>query len=304
MSDEDLVRSLPGDFRNEYAEVNGTRLHYVIGGEGTPLVLLPGWPRTWWEFHKVMPSLAERHRVIAVDIRGMGGSAKSESGYDKKNMALDIRELAHHLGYDKIDIAGSDIGAMVAYSFAANHPDSVGKVALLDVAHPSEQFERFTLVPGPGQQINPWDADGAKFLWWFAFNQVKDLPERLLAGRMRYLIDWLIDYHTTDPGVISDQDRAIYADAYSQPDAIRAGNGWYQAFGQDIADERTYGKLTPPILALGGVGNYGHLRDLLPEKAIDVRVLPVDNSGHYIPEEQPEATLDLLTEFFGPPRAS
>src|SRR5919201_3349132 len=173
MSDEDLVRSLPGDFRNESADATARRLHYVIGGEGAPLVLLPGWPRTWWEYHKVLPSLAARYRVIAVDIRGMGGSAKPEGGYDKKNMARDIRELARHLGYDAIDIAGSDIGAMVAYSFAANHPDAAGKIALLDVAHPNESFTRFTLVPEPGTQVDPGDPRATPLLWWFAFNQVK-----------------------------------------------------------------------------------------------------------------------------------
>src|SRR4029077_14821341 len=92
-SDAALDASLPGDFRNGYAEVNGTRIHYVEGGKGTPVLLLPGWPQTWWEFHKIMPELAKRHRVIAVDLRGMGGSAKPGLGYDKKNMAKDIHEL-------------------------------------------------------------------------------------------------------------------------------------------------------------------------------------------------------------------
>jgi pimeloyl-ACP methyl ester carboxylesterase len=115
-SDAPLAASLPGDFRNGYGEVNGTRIHYVEGGKGTPVLLLPGWPQTWWEFHKIMPELAKRHRVIAVDLRGMGGSAKPGLGYDKKNMAKDIHELTQALGYKQVNIAGHDIGAMVAYS--------------------------------------------------------------------------------------------------------------------------------------------------------------------------------------------
>src|SRR5882762_6302115 len=123
-SDAALAASLPGDFRNAYAEVNGTRIHYVEGGKGTPVLLRPGWPQTWWEFHKIMPELAKQHRVIAVDLRGMGGSAKPGLGYDKKNMAKDIHELTQALGCKQVNIAGHDIGAMVAYSFAANYPDA------------------------------------------------------------------------------------------------------------------------------------------------------------------------------------
>jgi pimeloyl-ACP methyl ester carboxylesterase len=98
ISDAALAASLPGDFRNGYAEVNGTRIHFVEGGKGRPVLLLPGWPQTWWEFHKIIPELATRHRVIAVDLRGMGGSAKPGLGYDKKNMAKDIHELTQLLG--------------------------------------------------------------------------------------------------------------------------------------------------------------------------------------------------------------
>jgi len=107
VSDAALVMSLPG-FRNGYAEVNGVRLHYVIGGKGAPLVLLPGWPQTWWTFHKMLPELAEHYTVIDVDLRGMGGSSRPAEGYDKKTMAKDIRDLVQSLGYDKVDIAGHD----------------------------------------------------------------------------------------------------------------------------------------------------------------------------------------------------
>src|SRR5246127_5290929 len=152
-SDAVLAASLPGDFRNGYAEVNGTRIHYVEGGKGTPVLLLPGWPQTWWEFHKIMPELAKRHRVIAVDLRGMGGSAKPGLGYDKKNMAKDIHELTQALGYKQVNIAGHDIGAMVAYSFAANYPDATLKICLIDVAHPEESLYTLSLLPPPGHAV-------------------------------------------------------------------------------------------------------------------------------------------------------
>lgn len=290
LSDEALVRSLPGEFRNGYAHVNGTRLHYVTGGRGTPLVLLPGWPHTWWEFHKVMPALAARHQVIAVDIRGMGGSDKPAAGYDKKTMAADVHQLVRHLGHHRVDIAGADIGAMVAFSFAANHPEAIRRLALLDVAHPDENLYELTLLPQPGQPpVN---------LWWFAFNLVPHLPEQLLAGRSRYLVDYLCGLLLKDQSAMDDHTRAVYARAYSRPDAIRAGNRWYQAFAQDIADVRTYPKVTTPILAIASDGNPS-LADSLPATATDFRLVEMPESGHYLTEEQPELVTRHLVEFFG-----
>src|SRR5476649_359473 len=121
VSDAALVKSLPG-FKNSYADVNGVRLHYVQGGKGEPLVLLPGWPETWWTFHKIMPALAQQYTVITVDLRGMGNSSKPADGYDKKTMAKDIYELVKSLGYDRANVAGHDIGSAVAYSYAQNYP--------------------------------------------------------------------------------------------------------------------------------------------------------------------------------------
>jgi pimeloyl-ACP methyl ester carboxylesterase len=282
-------RALPGDFRHGYANVNGVRLHYVAGGRGKPLFLLPGWPRTWWEFHKVMGDLARTHRVIVVELRGMGASAKPEAGYDKKTMAADIAALARRLGHERIDVAGSDIGAMVAFSLAANHPDLVRKVALIDVAHPEVGMYDLTLLPTPGQPFH---------LWWFAFNQVRGLPEQLIAGRSRALVDYLCELILVDQDTVSDRDREIYAHAYNTPDAIRAGNGWYQTFGQDIVDDQTYAPVSMPLLALAGAGNHDYLAGLLPTKAVNSEVRLVENAGHYLVEEQPKIVLDHLVPFF------
>src|SRR5258705_556721 len=131
--DAELIRALPG-FTEDFATVNGVRLHYVAGGKGKPVVLLPGWPETWWAFHKIMPALARNHRVISVDLRGMGSSDKPAAGYEKRVMAKDIVDLACYLSYDKVDIVGHDIGAQVAYAIAANYPQATGKLVLLDVA--------------------------------------------------------------------------------------------------------------------------------------------------------------------------
>lgn len=276
-------------FTSDFAEVNGTRLHYVTGGQGDPLVLLPGWPRTWYQFHKIMPLLARHYRVIAVDLRGMGGSGKPTAGYDKKTMARDVYELILALGHSEVNIAGEDIGSMVAYSFAANHPEATRKIALWEVGHPGEAFNELRMLPQEGLPTAPW---------WFAFNQIDQLPERLLEGRFRLLVDWLIDHQATDREAFSEEARALYAAAYDTPDAIRAANGWYQAFGQDIADAKDYPVLTMPLLGLGGI-YYPFVPVLLEGKAADARYVEFKGAGHYLAEERPDDLVRELIAFFG-----
>ncbi|NKY97150.1 alpha/beta fold hydrolase [Nocardiopsis alborubida] len=299
LDDVELARSLDGGFSSRHADVNGVRLHYVEGGSGTPLLLLGGWPQTWWQWHRVMPALARRHRVIAVDLRGMGGSSKPAGGYDKKTMARDVRELVRHLGLESVDVVGHDIGAMVAYAYAANHPEATRRICMLDVAHPDDGWSEFRLLPEPGQPVNTPVGDGGNpLLWWFAFNQVLGLPEELLEGRTRVLVDWLAEHVTKDPGSIDERSREVYARALSSADAVRAGNAWYRAFNTDIADERTYAPVSAPILVLGGeLSNHASLREVMPAKGTDVRVVRVDDSGHYVPEEQPGAVIDALESF-------
>jgi pimeloyl-ACP methyl ester carboxylesterase len=287
-SDRELARSLRG-FRSHRATVNGTRLHYVAGGRGEPLVLLHGWPQTWWEYRKVMPELARHYRVIAVDLRGIGGSGKPVSGYEKKNMARDIYELAGLLGYSEINVAGHDIGSQVAFSFAANHPEATRRVALLGILHPDEGIYGIPLLPttgGPG-------------LWWHAFNQVQGLPEQLLSGRARHLIEWVLHDARVDQTVVSQRDRAIYARAYDYPDAIRGSNGWFQAWHQDIVDQRDY-LVTSPMLGLAPTGFFFDIMNqVLPTRGTDVRVEPVDDTGHYFIEQRPETVVDAFIRFFG-----
>src|SRR6266536_836796 len=155
-SDAALARSLPGDFASAYADVNGVRLHYVAGGSGSPVVLLPGWPETWWAFHKVKPALVAHHRVIAVDLRGMGGSSKPATGYDKETLAADVHALVAKLGYAKADLVGHDIGAMVAHIYGIRYPQAVGRLALMDVIAPDQSLYQLRLLPTPGQFSPGW----------------------------------------------------------------------------------------------------------------------------------------------------
>jgi pimeloyl-ACP methyl ester carboxylesterase len=293
-TDEALVASLPG-FTNARAQVNGIGLHYVHGGDGHPLVLLPSWPKTWWEFHHVMPALAERHHVIAVDYRGMGTSDKPASGYDKKAMAADIHTLLTQLGVGPAVVVGSDIGAMIAYSVAANHPQTCRALVMLDAPHPFPAFGALPLLPPPGA----YDLAGPQRLphpWWFAFNQIHSLPEQLLEGRYHLLQHWLFDYLTLHSTSIDSHDRAVYAQAYATADAIRAANGWYQSFHTDIADLAGYRPLTLPVLAAGS-STFDFLAAFASNAAPDARTVKLADAGHWIADEAPGQLLDLLDQF-------
>jgi len=291
-TDAELVRSLKG-FQSGDAEVNGIHLHYVAGGTGTPLILLPGWPETWWQYHKIMPSLARHFHVVSVDIRGMGLSSKPVDGYDKKTMAKDIYELVRHLGYDKVDIAGHDIGAMVAFAYAAQFPPATLKLAIMDVPHPDDTWMKIPLLPEVGKFGAKIDDTHPGYPWFFAFHQVKGLPERLLEGRTDLYLNFLLDYLTKDSASIDAFDRKVYATEYS----VRSGDAWFQAFPQDVLDAKQYPKLEMPVLGLAST-NYEGLKASLEPKASNVRMVKVDNSGHFFPEEQPEVTARELTDFF------
>ncbi|BBD96976.1 alpha/beta hydrolase [Sphingobium amiense] len=294
ISDKDLVRSLPG-FVNRSAPVNGFRLHYVVGGKGPAVFLLPGWPETWWSYHKIMPELAKTHRVYAIDIRGMGSSGKPAGGYDKKTMAGDLAALVRLTRNARVDVVGHDIGAMVAFSFAENYPELTRRLVLLDVGHPSAGYRALKLLPEPGTFGDTIDEDHP-YLWWFAFHQVKGMPEKLLEGRAGIEQAWFFRYMAKDERAIDARSRAVYAAAYSTREGTRAGNAWYQAFDRDIADDATYGQLKMPVLGLAGPG-YTRLKASIDARAPGAATIRVEGSGHFIAEEKPSALLDYLRGF-------
>ncbi|WP_219835064.1 alpha/beta fold hydrolase [Paenibacillus sp. R14(2021)] len=296
-SDKDLVKKLPG-FRNGYKEVNGFTIHYVEGGKGEPLFLLPGWPVTWYAFSKIMPELAKNYHVYSIDYRGMGSSGKPKSGYDKKTMASDIYALGKALGYKKLNIAGHDIGATIAYAYAANYPQATQKIVLMDASHPNENFLKIPILPPPGvyDENNP---ERPKFYWWFALNTVPGLSEKLLQGKqLDIAYNWIYDYMGYNKNALSKEEREVYLAAYSQPEALRAGNEWYKAFRQDIEDLKTYKPLSVPALGIGGVSGYPMLELFLREHAPNAKTVKLEKTGHWIAEENPQATIKLFREFF------
>jgi pimeloyl-ACP methyl ester carboxylesterase len=169
----DAVRTLGPGFRSATASVNGTRIHYVRGGTGPALILIHGFPQDWFEYHEIMPRLAKQFTVLAVDLRGVGGSAETPDGYDANSMAEDVYQLLAALKLERVYVVGHDIGGMVAYAFARLHPEATRGAMILD-------------VPLPG--IDGWEEiQGHPAMWHVRFMQVPDLAEKLVAGTMMSL---------------------------------------------------------------------------------------------------------------------
>ncbi|AMU10158.1 alpha/beta hydrolase [Burkholderia cenocepacia] len=276
-------------FSRRYAQLDDVRLHYVTGGpdDGEMVVLLHGWPQTWYTWRHVMPALAEDgYRVVAVDYRGAGESDKPLGGYDKASMAGDIRALVHQLGATRIHLVGRDIGVMVAYAYAAQWPTEIVKLAMLD-------------VPVPGTRI--WDeakASADPQIWHFGLHQQRDIAEMLIAGKERaYILDF---YKKRTHVALSNDDIAVYADAYAAPGALRAGFELYRAFPQDETRFKAFmkHKLPMPVLALAGDKSNGAKElDMARELALDVRGAVAPNTGHWLPDENPAFLTRQLLDF-------
>jgi len=281
MSDSDLT--------HHTTFVNDVRLHYVTAGQGDPVVLLHGWPETWYQWRKIIPALAERYTVIAPDLRGLGDSSKPKTGYDKRTLADDVYKLVGKLGHERIFLVGHDWGGPTAYAYACAHPDDVRRLVILDVPIPGAGLEE---IP----QMSP-----AGGLWHISFHSVPDLPEVLVAGREREYLSWF--YRTAyNPTTITEEDIDEYVRCYAAPGGMRAGFEYYRAFWDDVAHntENAKIKLAMPVLALGGKYSFGKqtLRSL-QTLAENVRGGEIDQCGHWVAEEQPEYLTEQLLTFFG-----
>lgn len=274
----------------------GLRLHYVVAGEGArTIVLLHGFPQTWWEWRRVIPDLVNAgFRVVAPDYRGAGHSWRPLGGYHKRTMAEDIhRLLRQHLQIQgPIALVGHDIGLMVAYAYAQAYRTEVSQLVVVD-------------APLPGTSVfNRLRADPR--VWHFAFHGARDVAEMLVAGRERQYLQAFFDARIFDPSAIRDHDLDVYASAYAAPGAMRAGFELYRAFDQDAEDNRDAlernGKLTVPVLAVGGTTSTSGplVEEMMREVAEDVTGLRVAGAAHWIPEENPAALGRALVDFLKP----
>jgi pimeloyl-ACP methyl ester carboxylesterase len=273
----------------------GLRLHFVTAGAGDSIVvLLHGFPQTWWEWRRLIPLLVDTgFRVIALDYRGAGDSWRPAGGYDKLTMAKDVHcLLREHLRISgPLALVGHDIGLMVAYAYAQCYRDEVSHLVVIDAPLPGTAvFDRLRADPR---------------VWHFAFHGARDVPEMLVAGRERPYLQAFINARVFDPAAVS-SDLDVYASAYSAPGAMRAGFELYRAFDRDGRDNRDLllrnGKLTAPVMAVGGaVSTTGPLmEEMMREVAESVRAVRIPRTGHWIAEENPAALAQELLGFLGP----
>lgn len=279
-------------FSHQQVDVNGTRLHVVVGGEGDPLLLLHGWPQTWRAWRGVMTPFAERgYRVIVPDLRGLGRSGPAADGYDKDNQAQDMRELVHQVsdGGGKLRLVGHDIGGMIAFAYARRHPDEVERLALVELALPGLGLER-AMDPAGGGSFH------------FGLFMTPEVPELLLAGRERAFFQWWFARLSAQPHAFPPAELDAITAAYSGTEALRRGFEHYRTLIEDGRTNQAWfqagGSLTMPVLAIGGEHNAGdRLARALQPVATDLRSAVITASGHFVPEEQPQALLPELLPF-------
>jgi pimeloyl-ACP methyl ester carboxylesterase len=269
--------------------VDDVRIHYTIDGEGPALLLIHGFPQTSHSWHKVMPALAEHFTVIAPDLRGAGHSTRPRGGYDKHRLMEDLRSVVGALGFDTVSVVGHDVGAQVAYRYAAVHPDEVSNLVLMD-----------SVVPGTRQ----WTALRANpRAWHINFHNARDLPEALVAGREREYVRYFITRVIIDPSKFPPEEVEVYAEAFAAPGAARAGFEYYRAMTQDEEDNQPYLKqrLKTRTLMLGGkVSTSGPVQqEMINEIVESPKFVQVEDCGHWLNEEAPDEVVRILLDFLG-----
>ena len=289
-----LPDGFTGTFTSRYIDTAGLRQHVVTGGAGPPLLLIHGWPQTWYAWRLVMPALAQSFSVIAPDQRGCGLSGKPGDGYDTATLAADLAALMDALGHQRFAVAGHDTGMWIGYALAADHP---GRVAALAVAE----------TPLPGVSPSPPLFAPARLnnaLWHFAFNRLTGVNDELVAGREEAYFGWQFATKAARP--LPGYAVRHYIDTLAaSPQALHASFAIYRALDDTIAQnqQRKTQRLQIPVLGIGGDHS---LRDqvagTMKLAADDVQTLVIPGCGHHPPEEAPEETLTALTAFLAPYR--
>jgi pimeloyl-ACP methyl ester carboxylesterase len=279
--------TFPISFKSQEISTNGVTIHTRVGGAGPTVMLLHGYGETGDMWVPLAVDLARDHTVIVPDLRGLGRSSKPSDGFDKKTQAGDVAGVLAALGIEQIDLVTHDIGNMVGFAFAAQHPERITRLVLID-------------APLPG--VGPWEEILKNpLLWHFRFGG-PDM-ERLVAGRERIYLDRFWNEFSAEPSRFSEAAREHYAELYALPGAMRAGFAQFAAFDQDAIDNRAFlakGKLTMPVLAVGGEKSFGTMMATVMRFAAgDVQEAIVPDSGHWIMEENPQSTIQIVRSFLG-----
>jgi len=279
--------TFPSSFKTQEISTNGVTIHTRVGGAGPAVVLLHGYGETGDMWVPLAVDLVRDHTVIVPDLRGLGRSSKPTSGFDKRTQAGDVAGVLAALRIEEIDLVTHDIGNMVGFAFAAQYPARV---------------RRFVLIDAPLPGVGPWDEILKNpLLWHFRFGG-PDM-ERLVAGRERIYLDRFWNEFSANPSRFGEAARDHYAELYALPGAMHAGFAQFAAFDQDAIDNRVFlaqGKLTMPVLAVGGEKSFGTMMaSVMRFAASDVHEAIVPDSGHWIMEENPEATIQIVRGFLG-----
>jgi pimeloyl-ACP methyl ester carboxylesterase len=289
-----LPEGFTATFTSRYVDAGGLRQHVVTGGAGPPLLLIHGWPQTWYAWRLVMPGLARDFSVVVPDQRGIGLSGRPADGYDTGTLAADLAALMDALGHQRFAVAGHDTGMWIGYALAADHP---GRVAALAVAE----------TPLPGVSPSPplfANAHLNNALWHFGFNRLADVNDQLVAGREEVYFGWQFAAKAARP--LPDYAVRYYVAALAaSPQALHASFGMYRALDATIAQnqQRKTQRLAMPVLGIGGEHSLREqVADTMKLAADDVQTLVVPGCGHHPPEETPEETLTALTTFLAPYR--
>jgi pimeloyl-ACP methyl ester carboxylesterase len=278
------VQQFPKGFAEQNVSIDGVTIHIRVGGQGPAVVLLHGFGDTGDMWAPLAADLARDHMVVVPDLRGMGLSSKPEGGYDKQTQAGDIRAVLARLGINRAVIVGHDIGTMVAYAYAVRFPDKTDRLVVMD-------------APVPG--IPPWNEIVRNpLLWHFDFGGAD--AERLVRGRERIYLDRFWNEFAGDPSKIDEASRRHYAKLYARPGAMRAAFAQFRSLRKDAEDNRASlkSKLTMPVLAIGGEKSFGAAEaEVMRNAATNVTGVVVPKSGHWLMEEQPEATIATIRGF-------
>lgn len=269
-----------------YAEVNGVRLHYVMSGHGDDVVvLLHGWPESWYAWRKIIPILAHQYTVIAPDMRGYGDSEHPEGGYDKRTVAEDIHQLVKSLGYDRIFLIGQDMGGPVSYAYAAAYPDEVKRFVFIESAVPGFGFEAAMDVAKGGS-------------WHIGFNMARGIAESLVEGKERIYLEYFYKRGTLYPESLTEADVDEYLRTY-KAGAMHASFEYYRTLFDDAKENQlAQRKLSMPVLAIGAGQGFGDFsRNSISQVASNVESVMIKNAKHFVAQDQPSAVAKAILNF-------
>jgi pimeloyl-ACP methyl ester carboxylesterase len=294
----DLPTGFTDHFHSHRYELEDIGLHAVTGGAGPALLLVGGWPQFWWQWRRIMPLLAERHSVVAVDPRGVGRSDMPESGYDTATAAADLAALMNILGHDEFDVVGHDFGMIISYALAADHPDQVRRLVLTEANLPGIS-DAPTVIPSRYPRVEA--------TWHFMFNRLDSVNEKLVQGREDIYFRDQFAVKGATPTAMPKKVVDVYIDALRRPGALHASFQYYRALDATINQnqQRARTPLPMPVLAVGGAAFRGKgvaadVRQVAPK----VTELLIPDCGHYVAEEAPEQFASAVLSFLANTRLS